>query len=124
MTATPPQLRWGGSLCRRLLINRLDMDVGAVDQREAAIVTDESQEQVGAAQHDGLRAALADESPAGLEEGLALLVIDVADARHVAVALLDALELVSLGGDDLGPGDPAVELARHDDARADDADFP
>ena len=49
---------------------------------------------------------------AGLEEGAALLVGDAADARHVAVALLDALELVAFGGDDLGLGDLAVEPAR------------
>src|SRR4029453_4784793 len=107
-------------LGRRLFVDRANVNVGAVDDGKAAVVPGESQEQVGAAQQHGLGAAIG--KPAtGLEEGAALLVGDTADARHVAVALLDALELLALGGDDLGLGDLAVELARHDDARADDA---
>ena len=118
---SPEEVRLKRQVRRRLPVDRVDMDVGAVDHGKAAVVAGEGQEQVGAAQHDRLGAALAAEPAAGLEEGLALLVGDPADARHVAVALLDALEFVAFGRDDLGLGDAAVELALHDDARADDA---
>ncbi|MEA2811303.1 MAG: hypothetical protein QOJ17_5444 [Rhodospirillaceae bacterium] len=100
------------------------MDVGAVDEREGALLPGERQEQVGAAQHDRLGAALAAQVPADVEERAALLVGDTAHGRHLAIGGVDLLERVALGRHDLGRGDPAIEPTLHHGARAHDADFP
>src|SRR5258708_32253499 len=86
-------LRRGPRSAGRFAVNRVDMDVGAVDEREGALLSDERQEHIGAAQHDRLGTALLAETATGREERAALLVGDAAAFRHPAIGGVDPLAL-------------------------------
>ncbi len=55
----------------RPLINGIDVDRRAIDQRETRILTLERQKQIGAAEHDGIGALLAHHLAAGAQKYLA-----------------------------------------------------
>jgi hypothetical protein len=73
------------------------MDVGAIDEREGALLSDEGQEHVGAAQHDRLGAALLAKTATGREERAALRVGDPADFRHRDIGGVDLVALSAFG---------------------------
>jgi len=84
------------------LIDRLDMDVGAVEHGKSTLLPLKGEEQVRAAKQNNFGALVSAEAIPGGEEYVALRVVDAAGNRHIAIVLLHRLEFISLGHHDRG----------------------
>jgi hypothetical protein len=76
-------------LTYRPLIERLDMDFGAVDHRKSAILAREGEKQIRAAQEDRFGTLHPIQMLADREECAPLRVRDASRDRHLGVALVD-----------------------------------
>ena len=106
----------------RALIDRLDMDVGAVEHGKSAFLALEGEEQIRAAEQDNFGTLVPAKAFTGGEEDTPLRIVDAAGDSHFAVVLLHRLELFALGHHDGSGRDGAIEARLHHHARADDAD--
>jgi hypothetical protein len=72
-------------------IDRLDVDLGAIEDRKAALAALKRQEKVGAAEQNHLRTLLPAERLTGADEYPSLRIRDAANARHLGIVFMHLL---------------------------------
>jgi len=84
-------------LCARTLVERINVNVSAVDHRKSAVAVRKGQKQISAPEQHRLGALLLAKTPADREEHVSLRLRDAASKRHLDVVGVHLIECIALG---------------------------